>query len=137
MNDYYVEIEQYIKRNEVNKLARRIEENQDILLNYWHIGRLIVEAQGGKKRAKYGNELIKEWSIKYTEQYGKGYNLSALMRCRKFFLCFEKTATVSPQLTWNHIQELISIKEENKRNYYINLCITRNLSIRELRNVKK
>ena len=44
---YYNEIENYIKRNEVNK-RRLLEENYDTLNNYWNIGKLIVEAQGGK-----------------------------------------------------------------------------------------
>lgn len=35
-------------------------------------------------------------------------------------------------LTWTHIKELLPIKEENKRNYYINLCIAKKLSSREL-----
>lgn len=29
---------------------------------------------------------------------------------------------------------ILPIKQENKRNYYINLCIKNNLSVRELRN---
>ena len=66
--NYYNEIEEFIKKTEVNKRARRLEENNDILTNYWNIGKLIVEVQGGEKRAKYGNQLIKEWSKKYTEK---------------------------------------------------------------------
>ena len=58
--DYYVEIESYIKRNEVNKKRRVLEENYDNLNNYWNIGKLLVEAQGGEVRAKYGDELIKK-----------------------------------------------------------------------------
>ena len=45
---YYNEIENYIKRNEVNKRRRLLEENYDTLNNYWNIGKLIVEAQGGE-----------------------------------------------------------------------------------------
>ena len=58
--DYYVEIESYIKRNEVNKRRRVLEENYDTLNNYWNIGKLLVEAQGDEVRAKYGDELIKK-----------------------------------------------------------------------------
>lgn len=35
-------------------------------------------------------------------------------------------------MTWSHIKILLPIKDENKRNYYINLCITEQLSKREL-----
>ena len=45
---------------------------------------------------------------------------------------FPNISTVWRQLTWSHFRELLTIKEENKRNYYINLCIKKNLSVREL-----
>ena len=64
--EYYAEIEHLIKRNEISKRARKLEENYSLVATYWHIGKLIVEAQGGSKRAKYGNELIKKWSVKLT-----------------------------------------------------------------------
>ncbi len=130
-NEYYNEIENYIKRNEINKRRRVLEENYDILNNYWNIGRLIVEAQGGSNRAKYGNELIKEWSVILTRNYGKGYNYTNLSRFRQFYLLFPKLAPVA-QLSWTNITILLPIKDENKRNYYINLCIERNLSKRQL-----
>ncbi len=131
MNNYYQEIEQYIKRNEVNKIARRIEENKNSLTNYWHIGRLLVEAQGGESRAKYGNELIKKWSALFTEKYGKGYDNTNLRKFRQFYLTFEKCAPVE-RISWTNIKVLLPIKEENKRNYYLNLCLSKNLSRREL-----
>ncbi len=136
MNEYYQKIEQYIKRNEVNKVARRMEENQDTLMNYWNIGRLIVEAQGGEKRAKYGNELIKKWSVEFTTKYGKGYNLTSLKRFRQFYLAFPKGATVW-HLSWSNMKLLLPIKEENKRNYYLNQCIQKHLSARELTKLVK
>lgn len=131
---YYSEIEHYIKKSEINKKARRLEENQDTLETYWNIGRLLVEAQGGEKRAKYGNGLIKEWSIKFTEKYGKGYNYTNLSRFRQFYIYFPNIAALRQYLGWTHIREILGIREENKRNYYVNLCLKRNLSSRELRN---
>ena len=68
---YYEEIEHLIKHNEISKRVRKLEENRSLVETYWQIGKIIVEAQGGSKRAKYGNELIKKWSNKFTELYGK------------------------------------------------------------------
>ena len=130
--EYYREIEHIIKKQEINKKRRILEENSDTLMNYWNIGRLLVEAQGGEARAKYGNGLIKKWAILYTEKYGKGYNYTNLSRFRQFYQVVPILATVS-QLSWSLIVEILPIKEENKRNYYINLCIKNNLSVRELR----
>ena len=129
---YYQEIEHLIKRNEINKRVRKREEENDTVTTYWNVGRLIVEAQGGLNRAKYGNELIKKWSIKLTKLYGKGYNTTNLKRFRQFYAIFEKSAALRHQLTWTHYKRLLPIKNENKRNYYINLCIKNNLSEREL-----
>ena len=77
---YYQEIEHLIKRNEINKRARKLEEKNDTIVIYWQIGKTLVEAQGGSRRAKYGNELIKKWSTKLTEIYGKGYDYTNLSR---------------------------------------------------------
>lgn len=38
------------------KLIKSLE-NYDTLNNYWEIGRLLVDAQGGKIRAEYGRVL--------------------------------------------------------------------------------
>ena len=129
---YYEEIEHLIKRNEISKRVRKLEENYSLVETYWHIGKIIVEAQGGSTRAKYGNELIKKWFIKLTELYGKGYDASNLKRFRQFYLVFRKDGAVRHQLSWTHIRKLLPIKDENKRNYFINLCIKNNLSEREL-----
>ncbi len=128
----YNEVLHLIKRNEINKNARTLANNSDTLETYWLIGKLIVETQGGKSRAKYGNFLIKEWSNKLTKIYGKGYNYTNLSRFRQFFLIFPKLAPVGQQLNWTIIKTILPIKDSNKRNYYINLCIKSNLSYRDL-----
>ena len=84
-----------------------------------------------KKRAKYGNELIKNWSKRLVEQYGKGYDSSNLRRMRQFYI-IQKGAPVVDQLTRTHWTILLPIKNKNERNYYINQCILNNLSKREL-----
>ena len=45
---------------------------------------------------------------------------------------FPILATVS-QVSWSIISVLLPTKDINKRNYYINLCIKNNLSVRELK----
>ena len=130
--NYYQEIEHLIKKNEIEKRVRNIEADNSLVTTYWHVGRLIVEAQGGASRAKYGNELIKKWFVRLTEQYGKGYNYTNLSRFRQFYLHFPILATVS-QVSWSNIVILLTLKDINKRNYYVNECIKHHLSIRELR----
>ena len=132
--DYYNKIKEVIAKKEINEGVRILQSNKDTLNAYYEIGRLLVEAQGGEKRAKYGNELIKNWSIKLVEQYGKGYDYTNLTRMRNLYLVFEKLGPAGQlfSISWTHWKYLLPIKNENERNYYINQCILNNLSKREL-----
>ena len=132
--NYYDEVNSYVKKVEIGKAIRETNANMELVECYWNVGRLIVEAQGGKEKAKYGNELIKTWAEKLTEEYGKGYNYTNLSRFRQFYLAFPIIAPLGQQLSWTNICKILPIKDKNKRNYYINLCIKNNLSKRELTN---
>ena len=130
--NYYKEVESLIKQNEINKGVRALQDNSETLHTYWNIGRLIVEAQGGKKRAKYGDGLIKEWGLKLSEKYGRNYDKSNLSKMRKFYTTFPIVDALRPQLTWTHYRYILPLKNANERNYYINQIILNNLSSREL-----
>ena len=130
--NYYEEIKKELVNNEVYKRVKDYSKNKSDLSTYYNVGKLLVEAQGGERRAKYGNGLIKEYSNKLTEELGKGYSTRNLKLMRKFYL-FQKGQTVSAQLTWSHYTELLKIEDINKINYYIRITEEQNLSVRELR----
>jgi len=53
--------------------------NSAMVQAYWHIGRLIVEAdQKGETKAEYGKALIKELSKRLTHDFGKGFTVTNL-----------------------------------------------------------
>ena len=91
---YYNEIKDVLVKNEIYKKVKDYSKNRSDLNTYFEVGRLIVEAQGGEARAKYGNKLIKEYSEKLTKELGKGYNVTNLKGMRQFF--FKKSDTVGP-----------------------------------------
>ena len=131
--NYYKQVEILIKKNEINKGVRTLQDNSETLYIYWSIGKLIVEAQGGEKRAKYRDGLIKAWGNKLSEKYRKNYDKSNLSKMRKFYNIFPIVDTLCPQLSWSHYRFILPIKNENERNYYINQVIINNLSVRDLR----
>ena len=131
--NYYNEIKETLIKNEIYKKVKDYSKNKSDLNTYFEVGRLIVEAQGGEKRAKYGNKLIKEYSEKLTNEFGKGYTTSALKRMRKFYVVIQKGATLSHQLTIGHYIELLKLKSIKEINYYIYLIENQIISIRELR----
>ena len=131
--NYYNQIKETLVKNEICKKVKDYSKNKSDLNAYFEVGRLIVEAQGGEKRAKYGNKLIKEYSEKLTNELGKGFTVSNLRKMRQFYLLFRKRSTLSSELTWSHYTELLKIKNINEVKYYIYITDKQNLSVRELR----
>ena len=60
--NYYNEIKNILIDNSIGRKVREYKSNQKDLESYYNVGKLLVEAQGGEERAKYGNELMKEYS---------------------------------------------------------------------------
>ena len=131
--NYYKEIKNELINNEVYKRVKDYSKNRNELSTYYNVGKLLIEAQGGEDKAKYGNALIKEYSEKLTKEIGRGYTFSALSRMRQFYLLSEKIATLSQQLTWSHYCELLVFDNVDEINYYIKQTGDYNLSVRELR----
>ena len=63
-------------KNILEEARKRVYRNiqSEMVLSYWRIGKMIVEKQGGESRANYGEGLIKELSIKLTNDFGKGFD---------------------------------------------------------------
>ena len=131
--NYYNEIKNKLIDNEVYKRVKDYSKNRNDLSTYYEVGKLLIEAQGGEDRAKYGDGLIKEYSIKLTNEMGKKYDITILKRMRQFYLLILKGATMSHQLNWSHYVEILKFNDINEINYYIYITESYNLSVRELR----
>jgi len=131
--NYYNEIKNELINNEVYKRVKDYSKNKNELSTYYNVGKLLIEAQGGEERAKYGDGLIKEYSKKLSEELGGKYNITTLKRMRQFYLIIEKGATLWHQLTWSHYRELLTFDNIDEINYYIKQTGDYNLSVRELR----
>lgn len=51
---------------------------------------------------------------------------------RKFYIFIQKSHAMRDQLTWTHYRELMSLKNKDEIEYYINISIKHNLSYRQL-----
>ncbi|MFR5985029.1 MAG: PDDEXK nuclease domain-containing protein [Bacilli bacterium] len=131
--NYYNEIKNELINNEVYKRVKDYSKNKNELSTYYNVGKLLIEAQGGEERAKYGDGLIKEYSKKLSEKLGGKYNITTLKRMRQFYLIIEKGATLWHQLTWSHYRELLTFDNVDEINYYIKQTGDYNLSVRELK----
>ena len=130
--DYYNEIRNELIDNEINKRVKDYSKNKYELEKYYNVGKLLSEA--GKH---YGEGIIKEYSKRLTNELGKGYSKRNLWMMLRFYILKEKMQTLSAQLSWSHYCELIWIDDINIINYYINVSINQNLSVRQLREIIK
>lgn len=112
--------------------------NVHITETYWRIGRDIVEfEQGGNIRADYGKALLTKLSRDLTLRHGKGFSRSNVVRIRQFYLAYPKGATLSHQLSWSHIVELLKIDDPLERGFYEQQAIREKWAVRELKRQKE
>ena len=128
--DYYEEIKNKIIDNETYERVKDYSKERHRVITYYEIGKLLNEAGG-----KYGANIIKQYSKKLVIEVGTKYNERTLRRMRQLYLLFKKQkwSTVSTKLSWSHYSELLSIKNDDKLSYYLNLSIIQNIGVRELR----
>ena len=131
---YYKDIKDKIIDTETTIRVKDYSKNKVILENYYEIGRLIVEAQGGEERARYGDGLIKEFSSRLVNEVGKKYSYRTLFRIRQFYILFnnEKVSAMPTILSWSHCTELLVLDDYDAINYYIDISIKQNLTYRQL-----
>lgn len=106
---------------------------------YWNVGRMIVEEeQRGQERAEYGAALLRNLSIRLTQEFGKGFTETNLKYFRQFYLVFPaQTAsgirhTLCDQLTWSHYRLLMRVEKPDARAWYLKEAADQNWAVRAL-----
>ena len=133
--NYYNQIKELFISNEIYKKVKDYSKNKSDVEAYYNAGKLIVKAQGGEARAKYGENLVKEYSSKLINELNdKKYSYRNLMSMRKFYLLFrnEKVNALRSQLSWSHYRELLKLNNYDEIKYYIDITIKSNIGYREL-----
>lgn len=113
-------------------LAQQVNNQQ--LLAYWNIGRIIVEhEQDSNERATYGKQTIKQISRVLSKEFGKGFSRSNLQNMRAFYLAYPNCQTLSGKLSWSHYCELLIISDPDRRSFYEKECERSGWSVREMK----
>ena len=113
--------------------------------SYYLLGKLIIEEeQKGEDKAKYGQSSIKNLSKKLTLKYGKGFSVSTLKDCRKFYTKLQSltdklectksqsvTGFLNFQLSFTHYTYLIRL-DDREMQFYERYAIEQRLSVRGL-----
>ena len=138
-----------------NSIAKTV--NKTMIFTYWNVGKYIVEfEQNGEKRAEYGTELLKKIGLDLTARIGKGFSWRNLYNMKRFYIEFPILQTLSAKssidklqtssaklendiliksidkLNWSHFVRLLSVKDNDERNFYIIETAQNKWSEREL-----
>jgi predicted nuclease of restriction endonuclease-like (RecB) superfamily len=103
---------------------------------YWEVGVHInaVILDGG--RATYGKNILSTLSTKLMKIYGSSFyieNIYRMMRFAKIFPDIKILSTPSTKLSWSHFCEIMRVKSDEGRLFYVNDAIERSLGVHALR----
>ena len=135
--NYYNEIKSILVDNAIGRKVREYKSNQKDLESYYNAGKLLVEAQDGEERSKYGDGLIKEYSKRLTSELGKGYSTRNLKYMRNFYTVCQKRQSLIAEfkfhnVSWTCITKLLKLDDINAIFYYVKCIGKMNLTTREL-----
>ena len=124
----YNQIENKILNHEIYQNVKDYSKAKEKMKTYLEVGELLKDVD-----TKYGKNVIKEYSKRLTNKFGKKYTTSLLYKIKQFYSIIEKVPTLSGKLTWSHWYEMLPINDINKIIYYVNQCEMNNIDVRGLR----
>ena len=132
-NKTYNEIKEILIKGESYSKIKDYSKERHRVITYYEVGKILFDA--GKH---YGEDIIGNFSKKLIIDVDKKFNKKKLFRIRQFYIVFkDQNVAQVARLSWSHYQELLPVKDETERNYYLNRCIDNNLSRNDLRKIKK
>ena len=119
----YVTVIESIKEQIRSAKHRAIlNANKEMLILYWNIGKLVNE------HSEWGNKFLKNLSNEISNEFptAKGFSVRNLQNMVKFYREYseiEIVQTVAAQIPWSHNLEILRIKSQEQRLWYINKTI--------------
>lgn len=123
----------------INSAKTRVAStaNTELTMMYWHIGRRVNVEILGNERAEYGQKIVATLSRQLQKEYGsKGFEPRSIRRMMQFASKFTEekiVSTLSTQLTWSHIIEILPLKDPLQREFYLTLSASEHWGVRRLR----
>ncbi|MDR1647162.1 MAG: PDDEXK nuclease domain-containing protein [Zoogloeaceae bacterium] len=121
---------------ERRSLAR--QANGTTVFLFWRIGQLINTEVLNDRRAEYGERIVSALATQLTTRYGRSFEARNLRRMMQFagqFPDFEIVSPLATQLNWSHIIEVLPLKTQEARIFYLKEAATAQLGKRALRQI--
>ena len=111
--------------------------NYELTMMYWHIGERVNREVLGNERADYGKQIVSAVSTQLQAEYGqKGLEPRSIWRMMQFaqeFPDVQIVSAVTTKITWSHIIEILPLKDDLQREFYLTLASSERWSVRQLR----
>ena len=110
--------------------------NYELTMMYWHLGDRINRDLLNNERAEYGQQIVSTLSTQLTELYGKDFsprNLHRMIQFSQLFSNEEIVSTLATKLFWSHFMEVLPLKEDVAREFYITMAANERWSVKRLR----
>lgn len=109
--------------------------NAEVTRLYWAIGKRIHEDILNQDRAEYGKQTIRRLSEQLIAEFGRGFsvaNLTNAIELARLYPDTEIIQTLSEQFNWSHFVTFVTIKDELKRDFYMQMSRLERWSVRTL-----
>lgn len=117
-----------------SRKSAALSVNHELIAAYWNIGKIIIDNEKANNvDTTSSRQIILELSKELTKEIGRGFSRSNLFNMRKFYIEYPDVQTLSGQLTWSHICELLTIEDGQKKKFYERETINSSWSVRELK----
>lgn len=130
-----VNFNQIIEMIEKRKNSAYKKVNEELILLYLEVGQFLYELT---QNGNYGDKVIDKAAIFMKTNYPtiRGFNKRNLHRMVQFYKTYkgnQKVSTLLTQLSWSsNLLILSNAKTDEEREFYLNLAIKENYSVREL-----
>ncbi len=128
-------VETTTNENSLLTADKLLRENKSKIEAFWHIGRFIVmNEQGGKVTARYGEETIVSVSKYLTWKYGRGFSARNIAYMKRLFVYFPiLQAAINTRLTWSQYTEILNAETPEEVVFYKTQAEKNCWSLREIR----
>lgn len=100
--------------------------NYELTMMYWHIGERINREVLDNQRAEYGKQIVAQVARQLQEEYGsKGFDEKSIRRMMQFANLFadeQIVAQAARKLSWSHFIEVLPLKDDLQREFYITMA---------------
>jgi len=111
--------------------------NYELTMMYWHIGERINREVLDNQRAEYGKQIVATVSRQLQTEFDiRGLdekNVRRMMQFAQEFPDEQIVVTASRQLSWSHFVEILPLKDDLQREFYLTFAASERWSVRQLR----